>query len=92
MTSLIFYNQPGKNVSLYASSSSIQKYYKNFGSKFSSFEKGNDNTYKMQIDLEIRNCTNGEIFRKNLLMLIYVPNLIILLILDVKNARWANTH
>lgn len=68
MNSLIFNYQPGKNVSLYVTSNVIEKYYSKFSSLFSPFETKKNNSYILQFDVEMRNCTVGEIFRKSLLM------------------------
>lgn len=68
MNSLIFNYQPGRNLVLYVTSSTIDKYYEKYNSSFSSFETRKNDSYIMEIDLEIINCTVGEIFRKSLLM------------------------
>lgn len=71
MTNLIFNYQPGKNVSLYATSTAIEKFYKKLGSSFSQFETGKNDSYIMQMHLEVRNCTAGEIMRRNPFMFLY---------------------
>lgn len=68
MTNLIFNYQPGKNVSLYATTTSIEKFYQKFGSSFSQFETNKNDSYIMRINLVVRNCSAGEIFRKTLFM------------------------
>ena len=64
MANLIFNYQPGNNVSLYATSTSIEKFYPKFESSFSQFETRKNDSYIMQINLEVRNCTAGEILRR----------------------------
>ena len=65
MTGLIFNYQPGKNVSLYATSTAIEKFYHKLESSFSQFETGKNDSYIIQINLEVRNCMAGEIMRRN---------------------------
>lgn len=62
---LKFYDQPNKNVTFFLTTQIIDKFYSNFLSqKKKDFDlKTEGNHYSFLFTIDLRNCTEGEIFR-----------------------------